>query len=70
MRTETWLASEAEKLDIISQECEVNEVSAENVEAFRALCTPVWREFVDAGSYSQEDLDTLLDMLDTYRQSH
>lgn len=70
MRTETWLSSEAENLKVIEENCEVNTVSEENIAAFRELCVPVWDDFVAEGSFSQEDLSTLLEMLDTYRQSN
>jgi len=60
LRTDTWLSSEDANIKIISEHCTVNEVSQENIEAFRKLCTPVWQEFVTQGSYSQSDLDTLL----------
>ena len=67
-RTQTWLASEDANIKVISEHCKVNTVSAENVEAFRKLCTPVWQEFVTKGSFSQNDLDTLLAELEKLRK--
>lgn len=68
IRTDTWLASEKENMKIIKGHCEVNAVSAGNLESFRSLCIPVWRRFVKEGSFSQDDLDTLLSILDEIRK--
>jgi C4-dicarboxylate-binding protein DctP len=58
-RTETWLASENKCIDDIKKSCKVNTISSDNIETFREKCQPVWQEFVQSGSYTQEDLDTL-----------
>ena len=67
LRTDTWLASEDEKIEIIGENCEINTVSPEELERFRELCVPVWDEFVAEGSFSQEDLDAIQALLEEYR---
>lgn len=63
MRTEDWLASDDANIQLLSEQCEMNEVSAENLELFREKCMPVWQAFIDEGYFTQEDLDEVLSIL-------
>lgn len=58
-RTEDWLASDADNIEVISQNCEVNEVQENDLALFREKCVPVWNEFMEEGYFTQEDLDQL-----------
>lgn len=62
-RTEEWLASDEDNIKLISENCEVNQVSAENLALFREKCTPVWNDFIKDGYFTQEDLDRLNEIL-------
>lgn len=66
-RTDTWLASENACIDKIKENCTVNTLTPENRTAFREKCLPVWQQFVQDGSFTQEDLDTLGALLTTLR---
>lgn len=67
-RTEIWLASENDCIKKIGEHCAVNELTPENKAAFREKCLPVWQQFIEDGSFTQEDLDELTALLAEMRK--
>ena len=49
--------AETELLEKLSQEMEVNYLTEEAMDGFRAAVQPVYQQFIDAGDFSQEDVD-------------
>ena len=49
--------AETDLLEKLSQEMEVNYLTDEAMDGFRAAVKPVYQQFIDAGDFSQEDVD-------------
>ena len=54
---ENWLASEADYLAFLSDKMEVNEITPDAREAFIAKVQPVWDYYIDAGTFSAEEVE-------------
>ncbi len=54
---EHWLASEADYTAFLSDKMEVNEITPEAREAFIAKVRPVWDDYINAGTFTAEEVD-------------
>jgi tripartite ATP-independent transporter DctP family solute receptor len=54
---ENWLASEADYLEFLGTQMEVNEITPEARAAFIAKVQPVWDHYIAAGTFTAEEVD-------------
>lgn len=60
---EIWLGAEAEYFDVLSKYLEVNELTPEAHEGFVNAVKPVWQGYVDAKSFTWEEINEVLDFV-------
>ena len=62
-----WLSSEADYLNILRQECEVNFVSDENRAKFQEMVQPAWDFFIDRNDFTRQDKEEIEAILSEIR---